>query len=78
MGAGEAGGHPHLFAIPAGAELELDTTGDTVTIRVLRDAADAQRRMRATFEAMKAIGAPLGGVQQRDLFDVPVRKGQFD
>lgn len=66
---------PKGFAIPAGAELELDKTGDTVTIRVTRDTAEAQRRMRATFEAMKAIGAPPGGVQQRDPFDFPDRPG---
>lgn len=69
---------PKGFAIPAGAELELDKTGDTVTIRVTCDTAEAQRRMRATFEAMLAIGAPPGGVQKRDPFEFPDRKGLFD
>ena len=69
---------PKGFAIPAGAELEMDKTGDTVTIRVTRDTAEAQRRMRATFEAMLAIGTPPGGVQKRDPFDFPDRPGLFD
>ncbi len=69
---------PKGFAIPVGAEIEMDKTGDTVTIRLTRDTAEAQRRMRATFEAMLAIGAPPGGGQQRDPFDFPDRDGLFD
>ena len=66
---------PKGFAIPAGAELELDKSGDTVTIRLTRDPAEAQRRMRECFAAMKAIGAPADGVQARPAFEAPVRKG---
>ena len=66
---------PKGFAIPADVEVELAKTGDTVTIRVTRDAKEAQRRMRETWEAMKAMGAPAGGVQKRDPFDFPDRKG---
>ncbi len=66
---------PKLFAIPEGAELEMDKSGDTVTIRVTRDPAEAQRRMRETWEKMKAIGAPEGGVQPRDPFEFPDREG---
>ena len=69
---------PKGFAIPAGADLEMNKIGDTVTIRVTRDTAEAQRRMRATFEAMLAIGTPPGGVQKRDPFEVPDRPGLFD
>jgi len=66
---------PKGFAIPAGAELEMDKIGDTVTIRVTRDTVEAQRRMRETFAAMQAIGAPPDGVQKRDPFDFPERPG---
>ena len=69
---------PKGFAIPAGAKLEMNKTGDTVTIRVTRDTAEAQRRMRATFEAMLAIGTPPDGVQKRDPFEFPDRPGLFD
>ena len=68
---------PKGFAIPAGAELEMDKTGDTVTIRVTRTAEEARRRMRETFEAMRAIGTPPGGVQKRDPFEFPDREGLF-
>lgn len=66
---------PKGFAIPANVDVQLNKTGDTVTIRVTRDAKEAQRRMRATWKAMEAIGAPPGGVQERDPFDFPDRKG---
>jgi antitoxin VapB len=66
---------PKGFGIPEGAELELDKSGDTVTIRLTRDPAEAQRRMRETWEKMKAIGAPEGGVQDRDPFEFPDRPG---
>ena len=65
---------PKDFAIPQGAELELNKSGDTVTIRITRDPEEAQRRMRETWEKMKAIGAPAGGVQARDPFEFPDRK----
>jgi antitoxin VapB len=66
---------PKGFAIPAGAEVEMDKSGDTVTIRIARNADEAQRRMRETWERMEAIGAPPGGVQARDPFEFPDRKG---
>lgn len=66
---------PKGFAIPAGADVELDKSGDTVTIRLTRNSGEAQRRMRATWQAMEAIGAPPDGVQPRDPFDFPDRKG---
>jgi antitoxin VapB len=69
---------PKGFAIPPDADVELSKTGDTVTIKLTRDTAEAQRRMRATFEAMKAIGAPPGGVQKRDPFEFLDRAGLFD
>ena len=66
---------PKGFAIPAGAEIELDKSGDTVTIRVTRDAKEAQRRMRRLCDDLAAIGRPADGVQARPAFEAPVRKG---
>jgi antitoxin VapB len=66
---------PKGFAIPAGAELELNKSGDTVTIKLTRDTAEAQRRMRKLTADLEAIGAPPGGVQKRDPFDWPDRPG---
>ena len=66
---------PKGFAIPAGAEVQLDKTGDTVTIKLKQNTAEAQRRMRKLTADLAAIGAPADGVQQRDPFDWPDRPG---
>ena len=68
---------PKGFAIPAGAELEMNKTGDTVTIKLTRDSADVRRLLRKLTADMEAIGAPPGGVQKRDPFDWPDRKNLF-
>jgi antitoxin VapB len=65
---------PKGFAIPVGAEVVLDKTGDTVTIKLTRDAADVRRQLRQLTADLEAIGAPPGGVQKRDPFDWPERK----
>ncbi len=64
---------PKGFAIPAGAEVELAKTGDTVTIRLTRDPAEVRRRLRQLTKDLEAIGAPPDGVQPRDPFDWPDR-----
>ena len=66
---------PKGFAIPADAEVELDKSGDTVTVRLTRNPEEARKRMKQTWEAMTAIGQPKGGVQPRDPFEFPDRKG---
>ena len=68
---------PKGFAIPAGAELEMNKTGDTVTIKLTRDSADVRRLLRKLTADMEAIGAPPSGVQKRDPFDWPDRKNLF-
>ena len=69
---------PKGFAIPAGAELEMDKSGDTVTIRVTRDREEVRRLLRKLTDDLQAIGAPPDGVQKRDPFDFPDRPGLFD
>lgn len=66
---------PKGFAIPAGVDIQLDKTGDTVTIKLTRDPAEAQRQMRKLTADLAAIGAPPDGVQKRDPFDWPDRPG---
>jgi antitoxin VapB len=66
---------PKGFAIPEGTEVELDKSGDTVTIRLSRNPEEARRRMQQAWEDMAAIGAPDGCVQPRDPFEFPDRKG---
>jgi len=66
---------PKGFAIPAEAEVELEKSGDTVTIRLSHNPEEARRRMQQAWEDMAAIGTPDGGVQPRDPFEFPNRKG---
>ena len=66
---------PKGFAIPVGAELEMDKSGDTVTIRVTRDREEVRRQLRKLTADLEAIGAPPGGVQKRDPFEFPDRPG---
>ena len=66
---------PKGFAIPVGAELEMDKSGDTVTIRVTRDREEVRRQLRKLTADLEAIGAPPGGVQKREPFEFPDRPG---
>ena len=66
---------PKGFAIPVGADVEMDKSGDTVTIRVTRDREEVRRQLRKLTADLEAIGAPPGGVQKRDPFEFPDRPG---
>ena len=66
---------PKGFAIPAGAEIELAKSGDTVTIKLTRDREEVRRQLHKLTADLKAIGAPPGGVQKRDPFEFPDRPG---
>ncbi len=66
---------PKGFAIPADTEVELDKSGDTVTIRLTRDREEVRRQLQALCDDLAAIGQPSDGVQARDPFEFPDRKG---
>lgn len=65
---------PKGFAIPAGTEVELDKTGDIVTLRVARDSADERVRMLKWLDDLKAMPKPFE-VQKRDPIVFPKRRG---
>jgi antitoxin VapB len=67
---------PKGFAIPEGVEVELDKRGDTVTIRLTRDAAEVRRRMRKLIDELEAIG-PIGEVEKREPIEFPDRPGLY-
>ena len=67
---------PKGFAIPAGTEVELDKTGDTVTLRVARDPAEVRQRMRKLIEELEAIG-PMGEIEERETIEFPDRPGLY-
>ena len=65
---------PKGFAIPAGTEVELDKAGDTVTIRLTRNEAEARRRMLEALDALKALPKPPR-IQEREPLEFPDRPG---
>ena len=65
---------PKGFAIPADTEVELDKSGDTVTIRLTRDEAEARRRMLEALDALKALPKPPR-IQEREPLEFPDRPG---
>lgn len=67
---------PKGFAIPEGVEVELDKSGDIVTIRLTRDPAQVRRRMRKLIEDLEAIG-PIGEVEKREPIEFPDRPGLY-
>ena len=67
-------------AIAYGREMDVtvERNGDVITIRPLIDGDQQQRRWRAMRADMEAIGAPLDGVQAREPFDFPLRRGLYN
>ena len=66
---------PKGFAIPADAEVELEQSGDTVTIRVTRNLERERAELNRLLADLKAIGTPPDGVQERVPFDWIDRPG---
>jgi antitoxin VapB len=66
---------PKGFAVPAGTEVEMEKSGDSVTMRVLHGGDDARRQLRELLADLEAIGRPADGVQARPGFEAPDRAG---
>jgi len=67
---------PKGFAIPEGVEVELDKSGDVVTIRLARDPAEVKNRMRKLIEELEAIGRS-GEIEKREPIVFPDRPGLY-
>ena len=65
---------PKGFGIPEGTEVELDKSGDIVTIRLTRDEAEERRRMLAGLDALKALPKPRHK-EKREPIEFPDRPG---
>jgi antitoxin VapB len=65
---------PKGFAIPEGTEVELDKTGDVVTIRLTRDAAAERKRMLKWLDELKAMPKPPE-IEKREPIVFPKRRG---
>jgi antitoxin VapB len=65
---------PKGFAIPEGVEVELDKSGDVVTLRLARDPAEEKARMLRWLEELKAMPKPPE-IQKREPIIFPKRRG---
>jgi antitoxin VapB len=65
---------PKGFAIPEGTEVELDKTGDVVTLRLTHDPAEEQARMLKMLDDLAAMPKP-SKVQKREPILFPKRRG---
>lgn len=65
---------PKGFAIPEGVEVELNKSGDVVTIRLARDPAEEKARMLRMLDDLAAIG-PVGEIEKREPILFPKRRG---
>jgi antitoxin VapB len=67
---------PKGFAIPEGVEVELDKSGDVVTLRLARDPAKEKARLLKMLEDLEAIG-PVGEIEKREPIEFPDREGLY-
>lgn len=65
---------PKGFAIPEGTEVELDKSGDVVTIRLTRDPAEEKARMLKWLDELKAMPKPRE-IEKREPIIFPKRRG---
>lgn len=65
---------PKGFAIPEGTEVELDKSGDTVTIRIARDEGEERARMLRMLDDLAAMPKPPQ-VEKRQPISFPRRRG---
>lgn len=65
---------PKGFAIPEGTEVELDKSGDVVTIRLTRNAAEEKARMLKMLDDLAAMPKPPQ-VEKREPILFPKRRG---
>ena len=67
---------PKGFGIPADVEIELEQSGDTVTIRTVRDPAEEKARFLKMLDELRALPKPPS-VQKREPIDFPDRPGLY-
>lgn len=67
---------PKGFAIAADVEVELEKSGDTVTIRALRDPVEEKARFLKMLDELKALPKPPN-IQKREPIEFPDRPGLY-
>lgn len=66
---------PQGVGFGVGVPVHVEREGERVVITPARNPAEEKARLRALIEDLEAIGAPPDGVQARDPFEFPERKG---
>lgn len=66
---------PKGIGFGIGVELRIERDGDRVLLTPVSDPATENARLRALVADLQAIGAPEDGVQSRDPFEFPERRG---
>ena len=67
---------PKGFAIPADVDVALEKSGDTVTIRTLRDPVEEKRRFLEMLDELKKLPKPPS-IQKREPIEFPDRPGLY-
>lgn len=67
---------PKGFAIPANADVELEKSGDVVTVRIARTPSAEKLRLEALVQALRSIG-PVETGEARDRIEFPDRPGLY-
>jgi antitoxin VapB len=65
---------PKGFAIPEGVEVELDKSGDVVTLRLTRDPAEEKARLLKMLDKLAKMPKPPQ-VEKREPIVFPERRG---
>ena len=65
---------PKGFAVPAGVDVELEKSGDRVTIKLARDEAEAKRSWLAALDALEKLPKPPQ-IEKREPIEFPDRPG---
>ena len=66
---------PRGIGFGVGVAVTVERDGDRVVITPTRDPAEEKARLLAMLADLEAIGFPPDGVQERDPFEFPERRG---
>lgn len=66
---------PREVAFAPDTKVIIERNGDVLTIRPAIDPVSERARLQALLDDLAAIGSPGDGIQQRDPFDFPDRRG---
>jgi antitoxin VapB len=66
---------PQGIGFGVGVSVNVERDGERVVITPTRNPAEEKARLLALLADLEAIGAPPDGVQERDPFEFPERRG---